>query len=77
MKVNFEDNLENLKNDIANTFLKFTSDAFSKQKEYIERTEVRLKKWKEELQEQEIKIEVKEKQLKMREEVNLFDSLIS
>ena len=77
MKVDFEDNLENLKNDIANTFLKFTSDSFSKQKEYIERTEVRLKKWKEELQEQEIKIEVKEKQLKMREEVNLFDSLIS
>ena len=77
MKVDFEDNLENLKNDIANTFLKFTSDAFSKQKEYIERAEVRLKKWKEKLQEQEIKIEVKEKQLETREEINLFSSLVS
>ena len=77
MKVDFEDNFENLKNDIANTFLKFTSDAFSKQKEYIERAEVRLKKWKEELQEQEIKIEVKEKQLERREEINLFSSLVS
>ena len=77
MNVDFEENLENLKKDMANTLLKFTSDVFSKHKEYIERAEVRLKKWEEELQEREIKIEVKEKQLEISEEVNLFNSIIS
>ena len=77
MNVDFEENLENLKKDMANTSLKSTSDVFSKYKEYIERAEVRLKKWEEDLQEREIKLEVKEKQLEIREEVNLFDSLIS
>ena len=77
MNVDFEENLENLKKDMANTSLKSTSDVFSKHKEYIERAEVRLKKWEEELQEREIKIEVKEKQLEMSEEVNLFNSIIS
>ena len=77
MNVDFEENLENLKKDMANTSLKFTSDVFSKHKEYIERAEVRLKKWEEELQEREIKIEVKEKQLEISEEVNLFNSIIS
>ena len=77
MNVDFEENLENLKKDMANTLLKLTSDVFSKHKEYIERAEVRLKKWEEELQEREIKIKVKEKQLEMSEEVNLFNSIIS
>ena len=77
MNVDFEENLENLKKDMANTSLKFTSDVFSKHKEYIERAEVRLKKWEEDLQEREIKIEVKEKQLEIREEVNLFINFMS
>ena len=58
--MDFAENFENLKNDIANTLLKFNEDVFSKHKEYIERAEVRLKKWEEGLQERESKIEVKE-----------------
>ena len=75
--MDFAENFENLKNDIANTLLKFNEDVFSKHKEYIEQAEVRLKKWEEGLQERESKIEVKEKQLEMREEVNLFSSFTS
>ena len=75
--MDFAENFENLKNDIANTLLKFNEDVFSKHKEYIERAEVRLKKWEELLQERESKIEVKEKQLETREEVNLFNSFTS
>ena len=75
--MDFAENFENLKNDIANTLLKFNEDVFSKHKEYIERAEVRLKKWEELLRERESKIEVKEKQLEMREEVNLFNSFTS
>ena len=75
--MDFAENFENLKNDIANTLLKFNEDVFSKHKEYIEQAEVRLKKWEEGLQERESKIEVKEKQLEMREEVNLFNSFTS
>ena len=75
--MDFAENFENLKNDIANTLLKFNEDVFSKHKEYTERAEVRLKKWEELLQERESKIEVKEKQLEMREEVNLFNSFTS
>ena len=72
--MDFAENLENLKKDIANTLLKFNEDVFSKHKEYIERAEVKLKKWEEGLQEREGKVEVKEKELEMREEVNLFTS---
>ena len=75
--MDFAENFENLKNDIANTLLKFNEDVFSKHKEYIERAEVRLKKWEELLQERESKIEVKEKQLEMREHPNLFNSFTS
>ena len=75
--MDFAENFENLKNDIANTLLKFNEDVFSKHKEYIERAEVRLKKWEELLQERESKIEVKEKQLEMREPANLFNSFTS
>ena len=67
--MDFTDNLENLKKDIANTLLKFNEDVFSKHKEYIERAEVKLKKWEEGLQEREGKVKVKEKELAMREEV--------
>ena len=60
--MDFAENLENLKKDIANTLLKFKEDVFSKHKEYIERAEVKLKKWEEGLQEREGKVEVKEKE---------------
>ena len=45
--MDFAENLENLKQDIANTLLKFNEDVFSKHKEYIERAEVNLKQWEE------------------------------
>ena len=77
MNMDFAENLENLKSDIANTLLKFNEDVFSKHKEHIEQAEVRLKKWEEGLQQRESKIEAKEKQLEMREEVNLFNSYTS
>ena len=72
--MDFAENLESLKKDIANTLLKFNEDVFSKHKEYIERAQVKFKKWEEVLKEREDKIEVKEKELEMREEVNLFTS---
>ena len=75
--MDFAENLENLKQDIANTLLKFNEDVFSKHKEYIERAEVNLKQWEEGLKEWEAKVAVKEKELKMREEVNLFTSFTS
>ena len=75
--MDFAENLENLKQDIANTLLKFNEDVFSKHKEYIERAEVNLKQWEEELKEREAKVAVKEKELKLREEVNFFNSFTS
>ena len=75
--MDFAENLENLKQDIANTLLKFNEDVFSKHKEYIERAEVNLKQWEEGLKEREAKVAVKEKELKLREEVNLFTSIAS
>ena len=75
--MDFSENLENLKQDIANTLLKFNEDVFSKHKEYIERAEVNLKQWEEGLKEREAKVAVKEKELKLREEVNLFTSFTS
>ena len=41
--MNFPENLENLKQNIANTLLKFNEDVSSKHKEYIERAEVNIK----------------------------------
>ena len=75
--MDFSENLENLKQDIANTLLKFNEDVFSKHKEYIERAEVNLKKWEEGIKEQEVKVAVKEKELELREEVSLFSSFTS
>ena len=75
--MDFSENLENLKQDIANTLLKFNEDVFSKHKEYIERAEVNLKKQEERLKEREGKVAVKEKELELREEVNLFTSFTS
>ena len=75
--MDFAENLENLKQDIANTLLKFNEDVFSKHKEYIERAEVNLKQWEEGLKEREAKVAVKEKELKLREEVNWFTSFTS
>ena len=75
--MDFPENLENLKQDIANTLLKFNEDVFSKHKEYIERAEVNLKKQEERLKEREGKVAVKEKELELREEVNLFTSFTS
>ena len=75
--MDFAENLENLKEDIANTLLKFNEDVFSKHKEYIERAEVNLKKQEERLREREGKVAVKEKELELREEVNLFTSFTS
>ena len=75
--MDFAENLENLKQDIASTLLKFNEDVFSKHKEYIERAEVNLKQWEEGLKEREAKVAVKEKELKLREEVNLFTSFTS
>ena len=75
--MDFAENLENLKEDIANTLLKFNEDVFSKHKEYIERAEVNLKKQEERLKEREGKVAVKEKELELREEVNLFTSFTS
>ena len=75
--MDFPENLENLKEDIANTLLKFNEDVFSKHKEYIERAEVNLKKQEERLKEREGKVAVKEKELELREEVNLFTSFTS
>ena len=75
--MDFSENLENLKQDIANTLLKFNEDVFSKHKEYIERAEVNLKKQEERLREREGKVAVKEKELELREEVNLFTSFTS
>ena len=75
--MDFAENLENLKQDIANTLLKFNEDVFSKHKEYIERAEVNLKQWEEELKEREAKVAVKEKELKLREEINWFTSFTS
>ena len=75
--MDFAENLENLEKDIANPLLKFNENVFSKHKEYTERAEVKLKKWEVGLQEREDKIEVKEKELQMREEVNLFTSFTS
>ena len=48
--MSFAGNLENLKQDIANIL-----DVFSKQKEYIEQAELKLKTWEEELKERERK----------------------
>ena len=75
--MDFAENLENLKQDIANTLLKFNEDVFSKHKEYIERAEVNLKQWEEELKEREAKVAVKEKELKLTEEINWFTSFTS
>ena len=75
--MDFAENLENLKEDITNTLLKFNEDVFSKHKEYIERAEVNLKQWEEELKEREAKVAVKEKELKLREEINWFTSFTS
>ena len=75
--MDFAENLENLKQDIANTLLKFNEDVFSKHKEYIERAEVNLKKWEEGIKEREVKVTVKEKELELREEVSLFSSFTS
>ena len=75
--MDFAENLENLKQDIANTLLKFNEDVFSKHKEYIERAEVNLKKWEEGIKEREVKVAVKEKELELREEVSLFSSFTS
>ena len=75
--MDFAENLANLKQDIASTLLKFNEDVFSKHKEYIERAEVNLKQWEEGLKEREAKVAVKEKELKLREEVNLFTSFTS
>lgn len=65
--MSFAGNLENLKQDIANTL-----DVSSKQKEYIEQAELKLKTWEEELKERERKIEEKEKEFEIRQEVHLF-----
>ena len=75
--MDFSENPENLKQDIANTLLKFNEDVFSKHKEYIERAEVNLKKQEERLKEREGKVAVKEKELELREEVKLFTSFTS
>ena len=75
--MDFSENLENLKQDIANTLLKFNEDVFSKHKEYIEQAEVNLKKQEERLKEREGKVAVKEKELELREEVKLFTSFTS
>ena len=75
--MDFAENLENLKQDIANTLLKFNEDFFSKHKKYVERAEVNLKQWEEGLKEWEAKVAVKEKELKLREEVNFFNSFTS
>ena len=75
--MDFAENLENLKQDIASTLLKFNEDVFSKHKEYIERAEVNLKKQEERLKEREGKVAVKEKELELREEVKLFTSFTS
>ena len=65
--MSFAGNLENLKQDTASTL-----DVLSKQKEYIEQAELKLKKWEEELKERENKIEEKEKELEIRQKVHLF-----
>ena len=75
--MDFAENLENLKQDIANTLLKSNEDVFSKHKKYVERAEVNLKQWEEGLKEREAKVAVKEKELKLREEVNFFNSFTS
>ena len=75
--MDFAEHLENLKQDVANILLKFNEDVFSKHKEYIERAEVNLKKQEERLKEREGKVAVKEKELELREEVNLFTSFTS
>ena len=71
MNVDCVTNLENLKQDIANT-LKFNENTSSKQKEYIEQAEVKFEKWEERLQERERRIEEREKELEVRHEVILF-----
>ena len=65
--MSFAGNLENLKQDIANTL-----DVFSKQKEYIEQAELTLKRWEEELKERERKVKEKEKEFEIRQKVHLF-----
>ena len=75
--MDFAEHLENLKQDVANILLKFNEDVFSKHKEYIERAEVNLKKWEEGINEREVKVAVKEKELELREEVSLFSSFTS
>ena len=75
--MNFAENLENLEKDIGNALLKFNEDVFSKSKEYIKRAEVKLKIWEEGMKEREGKVAGKEKELEMREEVNLFTSFTS
>ena len=65
--MSFAGNLENVKQDIANTL-----DVFSKEKEFIEQAEVKLKKSEEELKERERKIEEKEKEFDIRQKVHLF-----
>ena len=65
--MSFAGNLENVKQDIANTL-----DVFSKEKEFIEQAEVKPKKSEEELKERERKIEEKEKEFDIRQKVHLF-----
>ena len=75
--MDFAENLENLEKDIGNALLKFNEDVFNKSKEYIKRAEVKLKIWEEGMKEREGKVAGKEKELEMREEVNLFTSFTS
>lgn len=75
--MDFAGDLESLLQDTTRTLLKFNED-FSKYKEYVEQTAAKFKKWEERLQERERKIEEKENEIDIVQEVNLFTySLIS
>ena len=69
--MDFAGDLESLLQDTTRTLLKFNED-FSKHKEYVEQTAAKFKKWEERLQERERKIEEKENEIDIVQEVNLF-----
>ena len=75
MNMDFAGDLESLSQDTTRTLLKFNED-ISKHKEYVEQTAAKFKKWEERLQERERKIEEKENEIDIVQEVSLFTYLL-
>ena len=75
MNMNLAGDLESLLQDTTSALLKFNVE-FSKHKEYVEQDAPKFKKWEERLQERERKIEEKENEIDIVQEVSLFTYLL-